>query len=339
MNLLHHNKMNLLFWFSKSKNDGYGTIKLAVTIDGVESQISTKLKVKRKEWRGNLERFSDKQKNKVLSELELGIQRLRDFMSVAGIEVTAQNLTNTYKELQKKNLPPTSENIKLVNEPAFHNRTVMDLIDKLIEIMRTEVSAETLDTYKYKKERLLKYLVHIGKPNYLAKDFDEAELYLYIDWLFSEGLSKNHINRVVNVVKKAFKEALKRKLIKVNPLTEVIVSKEKKRDLRHLEIDELERLERIDIREYINVEYDNLEGLEIARDLFVFMCYTGFHSVDRLNLKDEHLTCINGHYWIISERQKTGQKFYVKIYPNALSTQPTSWKPNGGKYDDIFKHY
>ncbi|HIZ85763.1 MAG TPA: site-specific integrase [Candidatus Coprenecus stercoravium] len=60
------------------------------------------------------------------------------------------------------------------------------------------------------------------------------------------------------------------------------------------------------------VRLDDL-NLAMARDLFLFGCWTGISFSDIKNLTAEHLVEINGRPWIVSRRQKTGTVFQVRL--------------------------
>lgn len=50
----------------------------------------------------------------------------------------------------------------------------------------------------------------------------------------------------------------------------------------------------------------NLPRMEMARDIFIFCCFTGLAFTDVKNLKPEHIICDNkGEQWIYKAREKT----------------------------------
>ena len=51
----------------------------------------------------------------------------------------------------------------------------------------------------------------------------------------------------------------------------------------------------------------------LARDLFLFGCWTGISFIDIKNLTTDNIVEMNGALWIVSKRQKTGVPFQVKL--------------------------
>ena len=313
--MLEVNEMKLLYWFCKSSSDeAYGIIKLSITIDNKESQLTTALKVSRKEWRGNQKRFIDTEKNTKLKKLEFEVEKLLDYMTVAGCNVTALSLADTYRKLKAQKLHFTAENILKINEPGRKVYTIMELINWLIEDKKTEIEHVTLNGYKYRSKRVEEYLFKIGKPHFIAEQFEVSDLMLFLDHLKTLGNGKNHINRYCIMLKNAFREGQLRKFIVNNSIQYFVYGKEERQDLRHLELDELIVLENLDIKKFVNEEFDNYQALDIARDLFVFSCYTGFHSVDRLGLTDENFV----DNMLKGKRNKTKIKFETPLVAGAV---------------------
>ena len=57
-----------------------------------------------------------------------------------------------------------------------------------------------------------------------------------------------------------------------------------------------------------------VERLQRVRDVFVFSCWTGLAYIDVYLLKDEHIQkYLDGNYWIISKRHKTGVPINVRL--------------------------
>ena len=67
-----------------------------------------------------------------------------------------------------------------------------------------------------------------------------------------------------------------------------------------------------ELQAFTTVELNN-SNLELARDLFVFGCWTGISFIDIKNLTTENITMLGGSPWIVSKRQKTGVQFQIKL--------------------------
>ena len=67
-----------------------------------------------------------------------------------------------------------------------------------------------------------------------------------------------------------------------------------------------------ELQAFTTIELNNPD-LELARDLFVFGCWTGISFIDIKNLTTENITILGGSPWIVSKRQKTGVPFQIKL--------------------------
>jgi integrase len=81
-----------------------------------------------------------------------------------------------------------------------------------------------------------------------------------------------------------------------------------------------------------------LQKLHLARDLFVFSCYTGLAYADLISLHPSHL-CIgmDGGYWIKTARNKTETAVNVPLLPQALTIiEKYKSNPRAGVRDRVF---
>ncbi|MES2621349.1 MAG: site-specific integrase [Bacteroidota bacterium] len=56
-----------------------------------------------------------------------------------------------------------------------------------------------------------------------------------------------------------------------------------------------------------------LRGLDNAKDLFLFCCFTGLAYIDLKNLSVRHIQFENGRFWIRTRRQKTNVKSNIPL--------------------------
>lgn len=73
--------------------------------------------------------------------------------------------------------------------------------------------------------------------------------------------------------------------------------------------------EELDI--FAGIELEN-PNFAFARDLFMFGCWTGISFVDIKNLTEDNVAIICGSPWIVSQRQKTGVPFKIKLIDAAI---------------------
>ena len=102
--------------------------------------------------------------------------------------------------------------------------------------------------------------------------------------------------------------AYKRGLLRVNPFAEFHIAKNI-RERQYLTENELQQL--------INHQFTDA-AVSYVRDIFVFSAFTGMSFVDISELRLSNIKMINGHYWIIASRHKTGIPFRVRLFSQPL---------------------
>lgn len=82
----------------------------------------------------------------------------------------------------------------------------------------------------------------------------------------------------------------------------------------HVDPDHKERgfLTENEIQALSAIKLDN-PNFALARDLFLFGCWTGISFTDIKNLTTDNIVEMNGTPWIVSKRQKTGVPFQIKL--------------------------
>ena len=82
----------------------------------------------------------------------------------------------------------------------------------------------------------------------------------------------------------------------------------------HVDPDHKERgfLTEDEIQALSTIKLDN-PNFALARDLFLFGCWTGISFTDIKNLTTDNIVEMNGASWIVSKRQKTGVPFQIKL--------------------------
>ena len=82
----------------------------------------------------------------------------------------------------------------------------------------------------------------------------------------------------------------------------------------HVDPDHKERgfLTEDEIQALSTISLDN-PNFALARDLFLFGCWTGISFTDIKNLTTDNIVEMNGASWIVSKRQKTGVPFQIKL--------------------------
>lgn len=305
--------MDLLFWFSKSKTMGFGTVKLSITIDGLESQFSTSIKLHRDNWKGNAIRIVGDgikldQYRETIAQIESRalevhrLFRLKQIMATSkGIRAVMEYLSTHDKLHEEVTIVDFESAISGLPETKQKSMTLVELLDWFRRENR--VKEQTKTTYDMRKANIELYLTHVGIPKLPSSDFGLVHARNLMDYLINElELSKNYALRHSEHIKTAFDLAVEKGLINQNPLSSFRAKRQKKRDLRHLTAGELQRMRTLKIEHHNPKEKQELEK---TRDIFLFLCFTGLHIGDYLELTKEDFKVIDGRVWLIKHRKKT----------------------------------
>ena len=102
--------------------------------------------------------------------------------------------------------------------------------------------------------------------------------------------------------------AVSKRIIRCNPFENAKYEKEEKK-IRFLQKSEVMKL--------MSMRMNDKET-ELARQMFIFSCFTGLAISDMENLENKHIqTTANGQKYIRKERQKTKVEFIVPLHPIA----------------------
>lgn len=115
-------------------------------------------------------------------------------------------------------------------------------------------------------------------------------------------LYATHLNKYISM-------ACAEKIISENPLNRIRLPKGKARAVCYLTQEELEQVERAEVS----------GTMEMARDVFLFACYTGLAYSDLMKIKKEDIVYVQGKAHIIDRRKKTGGQYRIRILPKAMN--------------------
>lgn len=125
------------------------------------------------------------------------------------------------------------------------------------------------------------------------------------------GHSQSYYRKMTLAVKKVCRLAFRERLID-RPLFDLVkVDRGESKLPRALDRSSLEKI--------LNVQLEGYEvELSLARNLFLFTCYTGIAFCDMMNLSKEHLVQDDaGARWLKFRRQKTDTFCRIKLLPQA----------------------
>ncbi|MGZ3840110.1 MAG: site-specific integrase, partial [Flavisolibacter sp.] len=278
-------------------------IYVRITVNKRRAEISLKKTVNAAYWDNNAGRVkSDK---KAMKELNPYIEEVRF------------KLTECYRHLQLAHKPLTAEGVKslfLGQEEQEH--TLCSLITFHNTNMKELLSPGTLKNY-FTTEKYLKLFleqkqrrkdIYLSELNY--QFITEFEIFLRkgtpLD--ISNPLTNNGIMKHMERLKKMVTLAAKMEWISKDPF--------QRYSLRFQKVDKAF----LTAEELLIVETTLLpiHKLNLARDLFVFSCYTGLSYIDLVNLKPSNIcTGADSEEWIYTFRQKTDIPVRVPLLPRA----------------------
>ncbi|TAF94885.1 MAG: hypothetical protein EAZ14_03105 [Runella slithyformis] len=321
--------MKLYFWLAKSKVAGLGTVKLSIEIDGQESQMSTGVKIPVKLWNaraalgdkllvgddpeavGYAHKFDCLRKRSF--EVRDMLYRYEIATSAAVVrDVLAYLLTNEQIENEIRNsVFEEALGAKLKVMPSM---SVVEVL-KWYEGEHSAVRVGTAKTFGVRRRAIERYLSEYGMMSVKVKDFGKVHAKNLYDYCTKvEEYSHNYACRVVYHLREAVDLAFQKGLVLRTELLDYTLKRQTRFDLRHLTAGELQRLSLL--------RFNNTR-IEVTKDVFLFLCFTGLHIGDYMELQAADFKMWNGSMWLIKERKKTGDlhgsAVKQKLHPTALS--------------------
>jgi integrase len=320
---------SILFYLKKSsvKKTGYAPLMVRITINGESAPFSLKTEAKPDDWDAKTGRLRGRAKE--ASALNSYIDDVRS------------KIRRHYRELCDRESVVSAAMVR----DAFlgfntHKDTLLCLFDHFNENYKTLVGKETTKStylcYLNVRKRLHEFLRKKKKKEDISlKDISlqfitDFERFLLVDC----GNRRNTVMKSMHMFKRIVVQAHNNGWLTVNPFASYKFQYEKT-DRGYLSEKELTSL----------MQYPVVTPKqEIARDIFVFCCFTGLSYCDVKNLREEHIQrSFDGQLWVITKRQKTNvqsnvrllsipqqilEKYKGKCSDGLLLPVPISWKGN-----------
>lgn len=216
-------------------------------------------------------------------------------------ELSAENKIITAKSIKARFLGTDAKTKSLMELVEYHNKT-------MISILKPGTMKNYYTTEKYLKEFLaIKFQredIFLSELNY--KFITEFEVFIKTYSPFKDGkiCSNNGTMKHLERLKKMVRLAVKLEWLPKNPFINYQL-KFVKTDRQFLNDYELEKME--------NTEFSH-PGLERAKDIFLFSCFSGLSYVDIKNLSPRQLvTGPDGKTWIYTKREKTSETVKIPL--------------------------
>ena len=301
-------KFKVLLYLKKSGLDksGKAPIMGRITVNRTMAQFSSKLSCTPELWNPRESRLNGKSKEAV--EINAKIDKL------------LLAINSAFDSLLERKIDFDATAVKEAFQGSVETQmTLLKRLDIHIEDMQSrigiDVAKSSMSTYIYTR----RYLGEFIKKRFKVEDLAFGQLNEHLAYEFQEyvlkdkGLAVDTARHYLAILKKicrlAFKEGHSEKRYFVN----FKLPKENRKAPRALSREDFEKIRDLEIPAS-RVTHN------IARDLFLFACYTGVPYADAVSITDDNIyTDDNGALWLKYLRKKNEHLGRVKLLPEAIA--------------------
>lgn len=198
---------------------------------------------------------------------------------------------------------------KKLDEKKATSISFADYMQEYIDVNPDQLSSDTLTYYR---TTLMNWKDCLG--NLKLNNVEEGDIIKFREYLTSKELAVNTIYNRMKTVRKMIRRAMRLKMISEDPFANVRLKTEKG-EREYLTMEEIAKLEATEAKN---------DREQLAKDLFLFSCYTGLRIGDICWLKQENL-------------KEEGNKIRLKIQIRKTKEQLSFKLPN--KAAEIVKKY
>ena len=278
----------------KTKANGQTSILCRITIDGKNSVITTNEECKAAEWNSKQGITTDKKTN-------LRLQSFRELVE------------KTYQELLLKDGVVSAELLKnRLQGIATSPTTLLELSNAELQSVKEGVGKSKAEgTYTnlcYANRMLCEFIKDLGGKDIEIRSITEELFEEYRFFLKKKGLKGSSINNYLCWLSRLMFRAVSQRIIRYNPF-------------EHAEYEKVEKairfLSKSDVKKLMAMKIcDSDSDADLARQMFIFSCFTGLAIADMERLKFGHIkSAADGQMYIRKERQKTKVEFIVPLHP------------------------
>ena len=301
-------KFKVLLYLKRSGLDksGKAPIMGRITVNRTMAQFSSKLSCTPELWNPRESRLNGKSKEAV--EINAKIDKL------------LLAINSTFDSLLERKIDFDATAVKEAFQGSVESQmTLLKRLDIHIEDMQSrigiDVAKSSMSTYIYTR----RYLGEFIKKRFKVEDLAFGQLNEHMAYEFQEyvlkdkGLAVDTARHYLAILKKicrlAFKEGHSEKRYFVN----FKLPKENRKAPRALSREDFEKIRDLEIPAS-RVTHN------IARDLFLFACYTGVPYADAVSITGDNIyTDDNGALWLKYLRKKNEHLGRVKLLPEAIA--------------------
>ena len=286
----------ILFYINrqKTKADGNTAILCRITIDGKSTAITTGEECKVSEWNSKQGLTTNRKTNQRINEFrELIEKTYRDILTMEGV-VSVELIKNSLQGI------------------ATNPTTLLAMSKAELQAVKESVGRSRAEgTYLnlfYSDRNLREFVENKGVQDISIGTITEDLFEEYRFFLKKRGLKASTVNSNLCWLSRLMFRAVSKRIIRCNPFENAKFEKEEKK---------IRFLQKSDVMKLMAMKMNDKEA-ELARQMFVFSCFTGLAISDMENLEYKHIqTAADGQMYIRKERQKTKVEFIVPLHPIA----------------------
>ena len=286
----------ILFYINrqKTKADGNTAILCRITIDGKNTTISTGEECNPSEWNTKQGLTTNRKTNQRINEFrELVEKTYRDILTREGVVSV---------ELIKNHLQGITENPTTL---LAMSRAELQTVKESVGRSRAEGTYLNLS---HSDRNFREFVESKGLQDIPIATITENLFEEYRFFLKKRGLKETTINNYLCWLSRLMFRAVSSRIIRCNPFENAKYEKGEKR---------IRFLQKSDVMKLMAMSMNDKEA-ELARQMFIFSCFTGLAITDMENLEYSHIqTTADGQKYIRKERQKTKVEFVVPLHPIA----------------------
>ena len=286
----------ILFYINrlKTKADGNTAILCRITIDGKNTVITTGEECQPSEWDAKQGLTTNKKTN----------QRINEFRDL---------VEKTYRDILVKDGVVSVELVKNCLQGIATNPTTLLAMSRAeLQAVKESVGRSRAEgTYLnlfYSDRNLREFVENKGVQDIPIGTITEELFEEYRFFLKKKGLKGSTINNYLCWLSRLMFRAVSQRIIRYNPF-------------EHAEYEKVEKairfLSKSDVANLMAMKICDSDA-ELARQTFIFSCFTGLAITDMEQLKFGHIkSAADGKMYIRKERQKTKVEFIVPLHPIA----------------------
>jgi len=296
--------LGIQFVLRQRKERKQGSVYIRITVDGDRCEFSSHLQLDKKVW--------DKQIGIMKGKTAIALHNNRMLDQIKG------KLIGIYQDLR---IREEFIDAKTIRDRYLGNNekknTLLKLIDFHYESQKHTLSESTLKYYKTTKRYLIAFLqtkkktqdIYLRQIDYKFITEYEAFLRSYQPPSQSKRkLAHNTVMKLMSRFRTLINFAIKLEWMEHYPFRAYKLSY-KQSTRTFLDARELKTIE---------LKQFSFERLQLAKDLFIFSCYTGLSFIDIVELEQEAIVKgIDGGQWIKMNRHKTDNLLQIPLLPEA----------------------